>query len=550
MKAPPVRYRFPIRQSSTAPGILLALWIAVAFIANRTAIAQTDSLQTGDTLVVHPALPDKYVLVPMDGRVNTIRNDYAPCIGPDGRMLLFTSHRPFSHGSDTSGQSDLLYSRLDTNGARRPAVVLQGVNTAANDGSAAIAGDGETIVIASDRDGGYGDTDLYIGRIIEGIIAALRNMGPAVNTEYWESQPTLSRDSNTMLFASDRSGGYGGLDIWISHRVDDDLWSEPVNAGPSVNSDANDMAPYLTPDGRWLFFSSDRVGGAGGYDLYVAAMNGGRIGEPEHLEGDINTPYDELFIVAPSDTSTFYLATARPGGPGGVDIWSGRPVVPPPKPVPIVLEKAPPLPDTVESFDLGAYNIPFFVTGYYRPNTPESLDSMITLLTHGLRRATYIERFSPGSARYKQYEAWGHRVEDVFGEVRTAIADRIIPAFASIADSSEHLEITVTGFADPRPFHGLFEEPDPISFFTVNGEQQTIDPGDTIGNPELSGLRAWFAGTLLEKLIEQSDSPDVRALLAANRLRFRQVAGGVDSTSGGLEAQRRITITVERDIDR
>ena len=104
---------------------------------------------------------------------------------------------------------------------------------------------------------------------------APRNMGRAINSNGWESQPCMSADGMTLYFTSNRKGGFGGKDIWYT-RLQDGMWSEPINLGPNINTPGNELFPSVTEDGR-LYFSSDNHEGFGGLDIFVASRRGGKI---------------------------------------------------------------------------------------------------------------------------------------------------------------------------------------------------------------------------------------------------------------------------------
>jgi hypothetical protein len=141
---------------------------------------------------------------------------------------------------------------------------------------------------------------------------------------------------------------------------------------------------------------------------------------------------------------------------------------------------------------------------------------------------------------------WSRKVAQIFDTVRQVGAGEILPKFLQIAGPDEFLEVIVTGYADPRPFSGPYVENDPVTFYTRDGSQITVHKGDTIGNLELSGLRAWNAGQYLRTLFAETPGVDLPELMRTGRLRFRHVGAGVDTAGSAMEAQRRIHIGIER----
>ena len=165
------------------------------------------------------------------------------------------------------------------------------------------------------------------------------NLGPPVSTLLTGSPPSgadfnpfVSRDGLSLYFSSDRPGGYGGFDIWVSHRVMvDDPWGEPQNLGPNVNTPSVENSPALSPDGRRLYFQSDRPGGFGKLDLYVSERRRKRDDlawqTSTNLGSNINTSFDEfsatLFEDDETGTATLYFTSNRPGV-GGNDIYASK----------------------------------------------------------------------------------------------------------------------------------------------------------------------------------------------------------------------------------
>jgi outer membrane protein OmpA-like peptidoglycan-associated protein len=146
--------------------------------------------------------------------------------------------------------------------------------------------------------------------------------GATINSPYYEGMPTLSADNRLLVFASDRPGGYGGLDIWIS-RFENGLWQLPANAGPEINTAGNDLAPFLDADNTTLYFSSDGHTGMGGYDLFIAKkVNDTTWGDVKNLGYPINTAYDELSECVSMDGNRLIFASDRGGPAGNFDLYS------------------------------------------------------------------------------------------------------------------------------------------------------------------------------------------------------------------------------------
>src|SRR5262249_18572766 len=189
--------------------------------------------------------------------------------------------------------------------------------------------DGLTLYFYSNRPGGQGSNDIWVSQraSTDDAWGTPVNLGATVNTGAMEFVPALSRDEHWLFFASDRTGGHGGQDIWASYRThvhDDFGWQAPVNLGPNVNSFADDNAStYFENDGGapQLIFGSGRVGGAN-RSLFLSSL------EPDGTWGPA-TPIAELNFAGftqnrpsiPHDGLEIYFYSNRPGGFGSNDIW-------------------------------------------------------------------------------------------------------------------------------------------------------------------------------------------------------------------------------------
>jgi len=162
------------------------------------------------------------------------------------------------------------------------------------------------------------------------------NLGPAVNSELEELDPFVSKDGLSLYFGSLRSGGYGGVDIWVAQRPSVDApWGPAQNLGPTINTPFNDGQPALSPDGHNLYFNSTRPGGFGRADLYVSRRHDKRNDfgweAPVNLGSGTNTAAGEngptLYVNDATGTTTLYFASDRPGGLGGTDIYAAAQLV-------------------------------------------------------------------------------------------------------------------------------------------------------------------------------------------------------------------------------
>jgi outer membrane protein OmpA-like peptidoglycan-associated protein len=185
------------------------------------------------------------------------------------------------------------------------------LNTGDNEGAQTLSGDGRLMIFtACNRSNGLGRCDLYYS-IKEGERWSLpRNLGKPVNTTYRETQAAITPDGRTLYFSSDRPGGKGLHDIWVSHSDDNGQWSVPENLGDVINTKGIEMSPFIHPDNQSLYFSSDGLIGLGGYDLFVSRKDStGKWQKPVNLGYPINTNRDEIGLIVNSRGDKAYYSS-------------------------------------------------------------------------------------------------------------------------------------------------------------------------------------------------------------------------------------------------
>ena len=281
------------------------------------------------------ANPVPFTPVNMGPAINSPDDEYLPTLTADGRTLLFTRYnRP-------SMAEDFYYSRLIDGKWSKAVRMAEPLNSDDNEGAGCISQDGRILYFtACGRPDGAGRCDLYISYRKAGGWSQPQNLGPAVNTSGWESQPCLSIDGQTLYFVSDRKDGYGGMDIWRSTLVEG-RWSKPVNMGPGINTKGDEKSPFISFDNQTLYFSSNGYVGMGGMDLFVCRRTGDTTwSEPQNLGYPINTRGDESSLIVSPDGRTAIFSSAvvptdlspetlkataelsAPAPSGGLDLYS------------------------------------------------------------------------------------------------------------------------------------------------------------------------------------------------------------------------------------
>lgn len=260
--------------------------------------------------------PKPFIPVNLGSTVNSPADEYLPSVTIDDSTLIFTRR---------AGNEDFYVSTIGENSWSKARSMDESINTAEyNEGAGCISADGQTLYLTiCSRPGVIGRCDIYVSRKVGYHWDVPVNLGPEVNTEGWESQPSISADGSTLYFMSTRPGGYGGSDIWRVHKLKGGHWSKPENLGPTINTAGNEEAPFIHADNQTLYFSSDGWPGMGGKDLYYSKKAaGGKWTTPVNLGYPINTSNDESTLVVSADGRKGYFASNNLKGFGKFDLYS------------------------------------------------------------------------------------------------------------------------------------------------------------------------------------------------------------------------------------
>lgn len=246
--------------------------------------------------------PEIFAPQRLSDSINTPALEYLPSLTADGDNLVYTVN--------ADGQEDFYVSRRD-NGIWRKGRPIAALNTRQDEGAQQISVDGRVLVYAANYGAvGLGNFDIYMSEVRQARWTKPVNLGAPVNSSSWDSQPCLAADGQTLFFSSDRPGGLGGRDIWISKRGSDGAWSTPLNLGAPVNTPDNEQAPFFHPDGHTLYFMSNGHPGMGGADLFFAKIDeDGKWGKPQNLGYPINTAADEGALYVSTDGRSAYYAS-------------------------------------------------------------------------------------------------------------------------------------------------------------------------------------------------------------------------------------------------
>lgn len=253
----------------------------------------------------------------MGDSVNSAVSEYYPALTIDNKQLVFT--RRVGNRNE-----DFYETRQQDSGWSFARGLTGQINSNLNEGAQSISLDGEWLIFTGcNFPDGYGSCDLYISFLTPGGWSEPENLGNRINTEFWESAPSLSPDKRDLYFASRRPGGFGGSDIWVSRRLPNGRWSEPENLGPEINTSGDESCPFIHADNQSLYFTSNGLTGYGGDDLFVARKGPkGSFSLPKNLGYPINTIENEGSLVITADGATAYYASDRADSKGGLDLYT------------------------------------------------------------------------------------------------------------------------------------------------------------------------------------------------------------------------------------
>lgn len=276
----------------------------------------------------------------MSQNINTAFEETAPTLSPDGKSFYFVSRRADNKGGGISPGDqryfeDVYVSLWDetTNSwgeATNSSDLLRRINTNGMDAISQISPDGKTLymtintMILESPKPKTRHSDLFYCKINrKGTWNSPKPMGKPINSIFFDAAVSLTADESTAYFVSERIGGQGRADIWVSYK-EGNGWSKPENLGDVINTDGNETTVSVSPDGTYLFFSSTGHEGMGGYDVYVSKNTGDSWEKPVNLGYPINTVSDEThFVYYPQLKRAYYskFSSAENKGKGARDLF-------------------------------------------------------------------------------------------------------------------------------------------------------------------------------------------------------------------------------------
>jgi len=249
-------------------------------------------------------------------------DEYLAMLSPDNSKMFFT--RKIQAPGTAVGYKEIFMEATHKNWIFDKGYPMPPpFNTVFNNGASFMTADGKFLYFVMCENNEVSKCDIYFTKKDQSGWDVI-NRPPGINSDVWDSQPTLSYDGRILIFSSTRKGGQGGADLWMSKKREDDTWENPVNLGFVINSPENELMPFLHTDGKTLYFSSKGLNSLGGYDIFFSRLGtDGHWSKPINLGSPINTEGDELgFFVSLDGNRAFFTSDKIPGGKGGRDIFT------------------------------------------------------------------------------------------------------------------------------------------------------------------------------------------------------------------------------------
>jgi outer membrane protein OmpA-like peptidoglycan-associated protein len=258
--------------------------------------AQIKSCELAESMITKP-IEVKFV-DPVSG-VNRLSINYHAVFSGNDSLVIYITKKPLYHAIQMSRISEGKWSD--------PVILNDDLGSDGDCFPTSLSFDGKELYLVKKN---QSEADIYISRFIKGHWTKIEKLNANINSEYYESHASISSNGSKLYFTSDRPGGQGALDIWVSDRSPEGVWGEARNLGPKVNSFYSEDTPFITPDGQKLYFSSQGHATMGGYDIFISSwLADGTWSFPENIGYPVSTSDDDLFYVPRRHGELGYFST-------------------------------------------------------------------------------------------------------------------------------------------------------------------------------------------------------------------------------------------------
>jgi outer membrane protein OmpA-like peptidoglycan-associated protein len=271
--------------------------------------------------------PVDFVPVNPGQTINSRYAEYSPALTADEQTLIFTRKKPL-YEDETMGIvhyfEDFYVSHFRQGAWQEAENLGPPLNTIGNEGAQTITPDGRDLYFtACNRPGGLGGCDIYYSRKHGNRWSVPENAGRPINSAAWDSQPSISADGQSIFFSSSRAGSIGPADIWMATRNESGNWNTPVNLGSAINTKGSEISPFIHADNKTLYFASDGHPGMGGLDIFFSRRDAeGNWSKPVNIGYPVNTYSDEFALIVGASGQYAWFASDTEGGYGDTDLYS------------------------------------------------------------------------------------------------------------------------------------------------------------------------------------------------------------------------------------
>jgi tetratricopeptide (TPR) repeat protein len=263
--------------------------------------------------------PLKVTFVNLGESVNSPQDDYIPFITEDETFMVFSSARKYNNEYQQFIRGVYTSNKVDGSWQKAKSISSK-INTDENAEAVGINKDGSLILAHVDRLSA--PNEIYFSQKNKsGSYLELADIGKNINSKFGEAGASISQSGDTLFFSSDRPGGIGGFDIYYSIQLPDGTWGIPFNLGEPVNTANDENYPYITAEGTTLYFSSTGHNSMGGYDVFRSRLVEEKWAEPKNLGYPINDTYDNFNIALTSNARYGYISKLETTGLGGLDVY-------------------------------------------------------------------------------------------------------------------------------------------------------------------------------------------------------------------------------------
>ncbi len=272
---------------------------------------QISACKNAPLIMEHPV---EFTIENLGPVINDNKENFFPVVSGDGKTMVFMSSMKFYDA--------IMYSKWVKGEWTAPVNITPELKSDGDHYASCLSVNGDILLLSRDDNM---NSDIYMSHYDGLKWSVAEKLRRSVNTRYWETHGYLTDDGMTMVFASDRPGGFGGLDLYITRRDEKGEWSTPVNMGPELNTALNEDRPFIINNGTILFFASQGHFNMGGYDLFRSELqSNGLWKKPENMGYPLNTPDDNIFFCPVDKGQGGYISLTRDDGYGKSDIYKIR----------------------------------------------------------------------------------------------------------------------------------------------------------------------------------------------------------------------------------